>query len=145
MSELQRKARSIDQVIEMVDAALRLRSSSDDAVTSIRRSWLQTVREHLATRGFALTEEDKRDLCLMPVVFQELNYDGFSWSKRENPLGALEDIVEIDVVVWSGGFCRSEISDSEYRRYWRHCLNTIDYRQESARRQAQTLPTKESP
>jgi len=122
------------QAIEMIDAALNLRASSSDPMTSARRFSLQRLRDRIASRGLTFTEGEKREFCLMPVIFQELNYDDFDWSRRENRLGALDDMVEIDVVAWSGGFRRSEISDSEYRRYWRHCLDVIDYRKEASRR-----------
>jgi hypothetical protein len=67
-------------------------------------------------------------------IFQELNYDDLNWSKRQALLGDLQDMVEI-VIVWSGGFQRSELPDAQYRKYWRFCLDAIDLRKSRGRRQ----------
>jgi hypothetical protein len=118
---------SIDQTLAMVDDALQ-RHASDDPVETIRRLWLLHLREMIGAHGLALSQDQKRDSCLMPVVFQELIYDGSDLSRRQTSLGQLEDIVEIDVVVWSGGYRRSELTDSQYKQYWQFCHHVLDHR-----------------
>ena len=65
----------------------------------------------------------------MPFIFQELNYDGLRWSNRTAFLGPLEGIVELDVILWSAGVRRSDLTDAEYKQYWKSCLDAIDFRQ----------------
>ena len=119
---------SATQLIEMIDAAVQ-RWSGDDPMAMIRRAALLHLRELIGKNGFHLSENQKREGCLMPALFQELNYDDCDWSDRTADLGPLQEMVEIDVLAWSGGLRRCDLTDSQYKKYWRHCLGAIDYRQ----------------
>ena len=118
----------------MLDAAIAARAADDDPIGSGRRLFLIHLKETISKAGFPLPEALKLDACSMPYVFQELNYDGYDWSSRSAELGHLADIVEIDVIVWSGGLSRGELTDAEYAAYNRFCHTAISYRSREARR-----------
>lgn len=112
----------------MLDAAIASRATSGDPIGDGRRLFLIHVKELIRDHGFPVPESLKLDACSMPFVFQELNYDDYDWSIRTADLGHLTDIVEVDVILWSDGRSRKELTDAEYREYQSHCLNAIDYR-----------------
>jgi hypothetical protein len=116
------------ELIEKLNAAIAVRSSYSDPVGGGRKRFLEHVRDIVERDGFPIPEESKLDVCSMPYVFQELNYDGFDWSLRTEDFGHLSDIVDIDVIVWSGGKTRHEITDKDFEDYNRFCHNAITYR-----------------
>ncbi len=117
-----------EKIDAMLDAAIETRAAHSDPIGGRRRLFLIHVRELIRQHGFPLPEALKLDACSMPYVFQELNYDDYDWSTRSAELGRLADMVEVDVIVWSGGRSRHELTDGEYRAYFNFCLKAIDYR-----------------
>ena len=93
------------QLLVMIDEAINGRAGND-SVGQIRRSFLRHIRELLESRQFPLSDADRLDCCAMPYIFQEFNYDDIDWTIRDAKLGHLTDVVEIDVIVWSGGLNR---------------------------------------
>ncbi len=112
----------------MIDAAVSARAGHDDPIGGGRRLFLVHLRKLIEDNGLPLPKSLRRDACSMPYVFQELNYDGYDWSSRTADLGRLADIVDIDVIVWSGGLGRSELTDSQFSEYFTFCLDAISYR-----------------
>ncbi len=112
----------------MVDDVLAGADSHTDPVSVLRRRFLIDLRTTLQQLGLPLPDKQKLDACVMPFIFQELNYDDHDWSSRTAPLGQLEDLVDIDVAIWSNGCRRSEMTDAEYGNYWEFCLKAIDHR-----------------
>jgi len=64
----------------------------------------------------------------MPFIGQELIYDDYDYSLRTTDLGHLGDMVEIDVIVWSGGLRRSELTDQQYGEYLQFCHRAMEFR-----------------
>ncbi len=96
------------------------------------RGWESSpTRAGFESCNSALPDKQKIDACIMPFIFQELNYDDHDWSSRTAPLGQLEALVDIDVAIWSNGRRRSEMTDAEYGNYWEFCLKAIDHRSET--------------
>ncbi len=116
----------------MLDAAIEARAAHNDPIGAGRRLFLTDVQNLIREHGFPLPIELRLEACSMPYVFQELNYDGYEWSTRNANLGHLVDMVDLDVIVWSGGRSRNELTDAEYREYWTFCLKAIDYRSRAA-------------
>jgi hypothetical protein len=119
---------SREQLDAMLDAAIETRAAHSDPIGGGRRLFLIHLKDLIRKSGFPLPEALKLDACSIPYVFQELNYDGYDWSTRNAELGHLADMVEIDVIVWSGGRSRNELTDAEYSAYRRFCHEAIDYR-----------------
>jgi hypothetical protein len=119
---------SREQLYAMLDAAMETRAAHSDPIGGGRRLFLIHVKDLIRIQGFPLPEALKLDACSMPYVFQELNYDDYDWSTRSADLGHLADMIEVDVIVWSGGRSRNELTDAEYRAYHSFCLKAIDYR-----------------
>jgi hypothetical protein len=119
---------STTQTLDLIDAAILRRPETGDPIGGGRRLFLQHVRDIVSQHGLPIPDELKLDNCVMPYVFQELNYDGYEWSERTADLGHLADMVDIDVIVWSGGHTRDELSDSEYNRYFDFCRSAIKHR-----------------
>jgi hypothetical protein len=133
MAQKKKPTLSMLQIVEMIDAATE-QNGSDNPIAMARRQCLIYLKEMIGLHGLDFSEEMKRDTCLMPLIFQELIYDGYSLSERLAPLGHIENMVEIDVIVWSGGFRRAEITDSEYKLYHDFWGEVLDYRRSRRRR-----------
>src|SRR5262245_18520687 len=127
--------KSREQVDAMIDSAIDARATHSDPIGRGRRLFLIYVKDLIRDHGFPLPEALKLDACSMPCVFRELNYDGYEWSRRNAEMGHLSDMVDLDVVIWSGGRTRSELSDAEYGAYFNFCRKAIDYRRRPASHQ----------
>ena len=112
----------------MIDQALAGHDGDTDPVFLLRCRFLIDLRTTVQENGLPLPDKRKLDACIMPFIFQELNYDDYDWSSRTAPLGGLEDLVDIDVAIWSNGLRRSEMTDAEYGNYCEFCFNAIDHR-----------------
>jgi hypothetical protein len=119
---------SREQLDAMLDAAIEERAAHSGPIGGGRRLFLIHVKDLIRKHGFPLPDALKVDACSIPYVFQELTYDGYDWSIRSAELGPLTDMVELDVIVWSGGRSRNELTDSEFRAYHGFCLKAIDCR-----------------
>jgi hypothetical protein len=119
---------SASELIGRVEAAANARSEHSDPIGRGRCLFLLHVRDLVSRYGLPLPEKSKLDACAMPFIFQELIYDGYTWSDRLGDYGHLADIVEIDVIVWSGGRDRTELTDQEFEAYGHFVSKAIDYR-----------------
>ncbi len=119
---------STAQLINKIDNAIASRSSHSDPIGGGRRMFLEHIRELVRTNGLPLPDDCKLDACAMPYIFQQLNYDGYDWSNRNEDFDDLSDIVDIDVIVWSGGRDRMELTDDEFADYHEFCHSAIKYR-----------------
>ena len=119
---------SREQLDAMLDAAIERRAAQGDPIGGGRRLFLIHVKDLIRTHGFPLPETLKLEACSMPYLFQELNYDDYDWSTRSTEFGHLADMVDVDVIVWSDGRSRNELTDAEYDTYFNFCLKAIDYR-----------------
>ena len=117
-----------DDILTMIDEALARRDGHTDPISASRRRFLIDLRITVQELGLPLPNKRKLDACTMPFIFQELNYDDYDWGSRAAPLGRLEDLVDIDVAIWSNGHRRSEMTDAEYGNYWEFCLKAIEHR-----------------
>ncbi len=99
-----------------------------DGVAVVRNSALLQLRDILQRTGFPTDRNQRRELSLVPFVFQEANYDDIDWTDRAAPLGHLSAIFEIDVAVQSDGRERHELTDAEYNAYVDGSFAAIDYR-----------------
>jgi hypothetical protein len=131
--QVRHDALSPSEIVKKIDSSIAAQSS-ESPIAAMRRSALGHLKELILEKRLSLTEQEKQACCLMPLFFQELNYDGYSWADRQAPLGHLEEIIEIDVAVWSGGFQRSALTDLEYEQYRRFCHDAINSRQRQAKR-----------
>ncbi len=119
-----------NDILTMIDEALAGRDADTGPVSASRRHFLTDIRTTVQEDGLPLPDKRKLDACIMPFIFQELNYDDYDWSSRTAPLGELEELVDIDVAIWSNGRRRSEMTDAEYHNYWVFCMSAIRHRSE---------------
>ena len=55
-------------------------------------------------QGFPADVDAKCRLSVLPLIFQEANYDDLDWSEKDSDLGHLSDMIRIDfadVVRWT--------------------------------------------
>ena len=71
----------------------------------------------MTTQGWPERQEDRLALSLVPLVLQEANYDDIEWTVQAAPLGNLEPLFCIDVLVQSKGRTRAELSKDAFSEY----------------------------
>jgi len=94
----------------------------------VRHGALLHLRRALQGTGFPTDRNQLRELSLVPVVFQEANYDDIDWTDRTAPLGHLSGVFAIDVAVQCNGRERHELTDAEYDEYVHRSFAAIDFR-----------------
>ncbi len=120
-----------NDILTLIDEVLVGHDDDSDPIQQVRRRFLIDPRSMVQEHGLPLPDKRKLDACGMPFIFQELNYDDYDWSSRTAPLGSLEDLVDIDVAIWSNGRRRSEMTDAEFGNYREFCMSAIDHRSRS--------------
>jgi len=95
-------------------------------VSKIRQSKLEYVAAQLTAKGFPRSREEKLALSLVPLVFQEANYDEIDWTLKDADLSHLEHIFNIDVQLQNEGKTRNELRDEEFDEYVRLSFAAID-------------------
>ncbi len=73
----------------MLDEVLVGHDDDSGPVLLVRRRFLIDLRSMVQEHGLPLPDERQLDACVMPFIFQELNYDDYDWSSRTAPLGGL--------------------------------------------------------
>jgi len=119
---------SADDLISQINEEVSRLTPVGNAVAGARHSALLHLRDVLRRTGFPTDNKQRRELSLVPLVFQEANYDDIDWTDRAAPLGHLSGIFAIDVAVQSDGRERHELTDAEYNEYVDGSFAAIDYR-----------------
>jgi hypothetical protein len=121
-----------EQVIEFLDSRLGSYARLDVASVSAnpmlaRRAWqVQRIRSYLQRSGFPATGHERCELSLIPHIFQEANYDGFDWGRKDADLGHLSDLFALDFYVATGGVARAGADESLFRQYDNEVSRCID-------------------
>ena len=118
---------SADDLISLIDEEVSRWTPVDNAVAAARHGALLYLRDVLQRTGLPTDRKQRRELSLVPFVFQEANYDDIDWTDRVAPLGHLSGIFAIDVAVQSDGRERHELTDAEYNDYVHRSFAAIDY------------------
>ena len=108
---------SADDLTSLIDEEVSRWTRVGNAVVVARHSALLHLRDVLQRTGFPTDRSQRHELSLVPLVFQEANYDDIDWTDRAAPLGHLFGIFAIDIAVQSGGRERHELTDAEYHEY----------------------------
>ena len=119
---------SADDLISLIDEEVSRWTRVGNTVAAARHGALLHVRDVLQRTGLPTDRKQRRELSLVPFVFQEANYDDIDWTDRAAPLGHLSGIFAIDVAVQSDGRERHELTDAEYDDYVHMSFAAIDYR-----------------
>ncbi|MCZ6481580.1 MAG: hypothetical protein O6929_14455 [candidate division NC10 bacterium] len=119
---------SADDLISQINEEVSRLTPVGNAVAVARHSALLHLRDVLRRTGFPTDSKQRHELSLVPLVFQEANYDDIDWTHRAAPLGHLSGIFAIDVAVQSAGRERHELTDAEYKEYVDGSFAAIDYR-----------------
>ncbi len=119
---------SADDLISLIDEEVSRWTRVGNAVAEARHGALLHVRDVLQRTGFPTDRDQRRELSLVPFIFQEANYDDIDWTDRAAPLGHLSGIFAIDVAAQSDGRERHELTDAEYNEYVDISFAAIDYR-----------------
>ncbi len=119
---------STDDLISLINEEVSRWTRVGDAVAAARHSALLHLHDVLQRTGFPTDRHQRCELSLVPLVFQEANYDDIDWTDRAAPLGHLSGIFAIDIAVQSGGRERHELTDAEYHEYVDVSFAAIDYR-----------------
>ena len=119
---------SADDLISLINEEVSRWTRGGDTVAAVRHGALLNLRDVLRRTGFPTDRHQRRELSLVPFVFQEANYDDIDWTDRAAPLGHLSGIFAIDVAAQSDGRERHELTDAEYNEYVDISFAAIDYR-----------------
>ncbi len=120
---------SADDLISQIDEEVsRWTPVGDAPVAAARHSALLHLRDVLQRTGFPKDRNQRYELSLVPLVFQEANYDDIDWTDRAAPLGHLSGIFAIDVAAQSDDSKRHELTDAQYQQYVEVSFAAIDYR-----------------
>ena len=119
---------SVDDLISLIDEEVSRWTPVGNAVAAARHGALLHVRDVLQRTGLPTDRKQRRELSLVPFIFQEANYDDIDWTDRVAPLEQLSGIFAIDVAVQSNGRERHELTDADYNDYVQISFDAIDYR-----------------
>lgn len=119
------------RALEQVIAEARLLAS--DPLTTYpvglsRQRRADLIAKALASNGYPETETDRIRLSLVPLLFQEANYDDIGWMIQEADLRQLRQFFELDHLVQTGGLSRAEASPEAFARYVKGAYRAIDGR-----------------
>ena len=123
-----------DDLISLINKEVSRWTHIGEGVAAVRHSALLQLRDVLQRTGLPTDRDQRRELSLVPFVFQEANYDDIDWTDRAAPLEHLSGFFTIDVAVQSDGRERHELTDAEYDEYVDVSFAAIDYRQKRHRR-----------
>jgi hypothetical protein len=101
-------------------------AQAENAIQARRAAQVRNIRLFLETQGFPTTATERCRLSLVPLIFQEANYDGIHWSAKMADLEHLADLFTLDFYVASGGLTRSESDEATYQRYIGEAHRCID-------------------
>jgi hypothetical protein len=128
--------RTLEQVIAEA-RALSGGAPENDPVALARQRHVCRIADTLSKIGFPENASDKAKLSIVPLIFQEANYDDIAWMRQEEDLRQLRGYFELDYLVQNGGQERAEACAAELAahveeahgaiRYWR---NAADRRKE---------------
>ncbi len=121
-------ALSADDLISLINEEASRLTPVDNSVAGARHSALLHLRKVLQKTGFPTDRDQRRELSLVPLVFQEANYDDIDWTDRAAPLEHLHGIFAIDIAVQTSGRERHELTDGEYDNYVQISFTAIDSR-----------------
>ncbi len=117
-----------DDLISLIDEEVSRWTRVGNVVAEARHGALLHVRDVLQRTGLPTDREQRRELSLVPFIFQEANYDDIDWTDRVAPLEQLSGIFAIDVAVQSDGRERHELTDAEYNEYVRISFAAMRFR-----------------
>jgi hypothetical protein len=121
---------SADDIIFQINEEVSRWTRDGDPVAMARHSALLHLRNVLERTGLPKDRYQRLELSLVPLVFQEANYDDIDWTDRGAPLEHLSGIFTIDVAVQSDGCERHELTDIEYNDYVHISFAAIEYRKD---------------
>ena len=96
-----------------------------DQISNLRLSRLIDISIYYLKFGFP-NKLSKFDKSLIPLTFQEANYDDIHWTDKNAELRHLSSILEIDCMFQNEGKNRCELSEEEFKNYIKFSFNSID-------------------
>lgn len=80
------------------------------------------IQTYLEFIGFPQNDAARRMLSLIPLLFQEANYDNIDWGDKNASLEQLTDFFELDCMFQNEGKHRAELDDEKFKAYIRQSL-----------------------
>ncbi len=75
------------------------------------------IQTYLEFIGFPQGEHARQKLSLIPLLFQEANYDNIEWSDSSASLEQLNDFFELDCMFQNAGKKRAELDRETFKAY----------------------------
>ena len=116
---------AVQQLVSLVEACLTSLQGVSNPIAAARARQLGNIRSHLVEHGFPTDVDQRCRLSLLPLIFQEANYDDLDWSKKDADLGHLTDMFRIDFALHFEGRSRSDVTAEEYHSYLESGLRCI--------------------
>jgi hypothetical protein len=113
------------EVIDWIDDYLARTPQPSNSVARARREMLARIRAQLTAHGFP-AQDDTCDFSLVPLFFQEANYDGIAWTDQHADLDHLSTPFDIDFCVANGGLKRQQADDATFRAYVARSMKCVD-------------------
>lgn len=85
-------------------------------IGNFRHSKLALIHSYYKEFGFPKIQTEL-SLSVIPGIFQEANYDGISWTKRNENLRHLKLILQLDCMFHNFGKTREKLTDQEFAKY----------------------------
>lgn len=99
----------------------------ENKVGHARYLQLVDVEKFLSNLRFPQSDEEKFKYSLVPLIFQEANYDNLDWTKLGSDLGQLQPFFNLDFLIQNDGKELSDSNKDEYHNYVQKSLAAIDY------------------
>lgn len=97
-----------------------------DPVGAARQRRAIAIADALEARGFPRLDAEKAELSLVPLLFQEANYDDIGWMNQRDDMRQLAPLFELDHLVQSGGVERRDASPEAFAAYVKSAFAAID-------------------
>lgn len=117
------------ETIEKVIAAARGIANGPANLEGFRRARQRRageVADALAAKGFPETDAERAARSLVPLLFQEADYDDVDWTSQAADLRQLQGSFELDHLAQSGGLTRKEASAAAFADYIKASFRAIE-------------------
>jgi hypothetical protein len=110
-------SQNIHQTKELINKILKENYELSGSVARTRIYMVISIQTYLEFIGFPKTQAVKRRLSLVPLLFQEANYDNIDFCNRAACLEQLADFFELDCMFQNEGISRAELDDKTFKTY----------------------------
>ncbi len=110
-------SQNLDATKLLANRVLTEQVNLSDPIAKARIFMVVRIQTYLEFIGFPQGEHARQRLGLIPLIFQEANYDNLDWSDNSAFLEQLNDFFELDCMFQNGGKKRAELDRQTFKAY----------------------------